>query len=208
MFALIFNLGARVLARLKNKHLIDGRAGCSGRKPHVAVRDMIDNFWKNEVDHEPSHYNSTSVTQTIIGINSVAHGWLVFMAKHFNDKYNECVAKSYFPGITPRVPSNLGVEDVPKIACEDCISRASNKIQVVCKHIPKLTFFKQVTGTFKLTLKRPGSDQCERCNTLHNRIALHRALGRHADADAEEDRLYQHQEKLPVFTPLPRGCVL
>ena len=148
VFAMIFNLGRRAFMRLQSKNLIDGRAGRSGRKQHVDVRVMIDNFWKNEVEHEPSHYNSTSVTQTVTNINSVTHGWLVFLAKHFNDKYNECVSKRYFPGITPRVPSELGAQDVPKIACGDCIARQSNKSQVVCPHIPKLSFFKHVTGAF------------------------------------------------------------
>ena len=213
VFRDIFNVGQRTLFRVGKKDHVDGRAGCSGRKPHDVLRKKIENFWINEVEHQPSHYNATSTTQTIVGVNSIAHGWLIFLAKHFNAKYEECVSKCYFPGFTPHIPSSLPEQDVPVIACADCIDSAHRKSlsQVICPHIPKLGFFKSVTSTFDLTLKRPGSDQCEKCNTLHNRIALQRALGQHADADAAEDLLYAHQEKLSSHTitglPPSRACV-
>ena len=196
VFESVFNVGRRLLARLRTKQIVDGRAGHSGRKPHEVLRQQISNFWLSEVDLQPSHYDSVSTKQLVVGINSIAHGWLIFLAKHFHDKYTECVNAKYFPGVTPRIPSSLPAADVPVIACDDCKHTASSKSlsQVVCPHIPKLGFFKSVTGTFQVTFRRPGSDQCEKCNSLHTKIALHRALGLHEQADAEEDRLDSHKQ--------------
>lgn len=112
------------------------------------------------------------------------------MATHFEDKYEECRRVQYFPGLTKRVPESLRPEDVPVIACAECIARSAGegRQQVVCPHMPKISFFYNVTATFKLVFKRPGSDQCEKYNSLNDRILLLRAQGRLDDADNLEDR--------------------
>ena len=199
IFEAVFNIGKRVIDRCNAGNLVDKRAGASGRKPYQMLCEKIENFWLNEVDKEPSHYDSTSKKQHCVGVSSVAHGWLIFLARYFPAKYNECVVKNYFPRVNKRVPDDLQQQqDVPIIACEECIQASTTKelTQVVCPHMPKFPFFQSVAHTFNLGFKRPGSDQCEKCNSHHNRIALLRAMGRHNAADDVEDKLTQHQQDL------------
>lgn len=112
-------------------------------------------------------------------MSSCAHGFLIFLAKYFPDKYTQCVQAQYFPGVSKRVPEWLQPADVPIMACSDCISVARDKQlkRIVCPHVPKLGLFTEVAATFKLGFKRPGSDQCEQCNTYNDRIVVLRAMG-------------------------------
>ena len=151
---------------------------------------QIEQFWLNDVDKEPSHYNTTSKKQYCVGVSSVSHGYLIFLAKNYNAKYQECVDKQFFPGLHNRPPEHLSPQDYPKMACDDCVRRAEGKeglTYILCAHLPKFAFFQQVTRQFNLGFKRPGSDQCEECNTHHNKIVLYRAMGRHRETDAIED---------------------
>ena len=203
VFRSIFNIGQRIIYRCQNwkSKLIDKRSTSSGRTAHHKLRVKVEHFWLKEVDTEPSHYSSTSTKQRVIDVTSVAHGWLVFLGRHFPEKYQECVDKHFFPGLHKRAPEQLQHEDVPIIACKACITRAStlNLSQIVCSHIPKFTFFQAVTRTFNIGFKRPGTDQCEQCNTLHRRIQMARALGRHDRADQMEESMLQHREKLSQY---------
>ena len=185
-----------MIERCKKRLLIDGRAGNSGRRPHTLLRKRIEKFWLHDVEKEPSHYCSTKGKQWCVGVTSVSHGFLMFLVKYFTDKFNECVAKQYFPGLHKNLPPSLRPHNVPVMACDDCIAAAdgNNLAQVVCPHMPKFNFFYEVTRTFNLGFKRPGSDQCEKCNALHDRIVLLRAMGRHDEADGVEDRLSAHEE--------------
>ena len=199
IFRAIFAVGWRRIGptrRKMNFNHADGRKGKSGRKPFDVLRDRIDNFWRCDVNLQPSHYDSTSTTQYCVNVSSASHGWLMFMSTNFPDKYNECVRAQYFPGLTRRLPASLQPQDVPIVACDECIASCDQGKQVVCPHIPKFSFFKQCTSTFQLVFKRPGSDQCEKCNSLHDRIVVLRALGRQDEADAIEDRLMKHEEDL------------
>ena len=196
VFQQIFAVGARMLRRCKQKRLTDGRAGVAGRKPHQDLRTKIDHFWTKDCDMEPSHYSSISRKQKCVGVNSMAHGFLIFLGRNFPEKYAECKEKQYFPGLNKTRPSSLRDEDVPIMACDACIAGAAakNLKQVVCSHLPKFRFFSRVTAKYNLTFKRPGTDQCEQCNKHHGRIALYRAMGRDAEADAVEDELERHQD--------------
>ena len=202
VFQQVFNIGRSRLKKTQVKRFlphVDGRSGSAGRKPHTHLRMMIESFWLNDVDQEPTHYDSTSNTQICTSVSSAAHGYLTFMAKYFQDKYLECVEKQYFPGLSKRMPSSmLPTTEVPKLSCADCIARSSSKglTQTVCSHIPKYGFFKSVTSTFKLVFKRPGTDQCEKCNSLHDKMVLLRAMGRLDEADDIEERLQRHSEDL------------
>ena len=72
VFADIFNIGQRVLCRVGKKDHVDGRSTSSGRKPHDVLRKKIENFWMNEVDHEPSHYSATSTNRCPERVRDVA----------------------------------------------------------------------------------------------------------------------------------------
>ena len=137
-----------------------------------------------------------------VDLGSAAHGFLVWSFWQSTTKVSmmndECVKKQFFSGLSKRKPASLADVDVPHMACDDCIfsSTSRDKVQIVCPHIPKFRFFERVTSGFKLTFKRPGSDQCEKCNSLHNKILLLRAMGRHDEADNVEDNLDEHQQEL------------
>ena len=182
VFQHIFNIGQRLKKSCQGRHSdikLDGRAGSSGRRPHTQMQERIENFWMHEVDKEPSHYDSLSTKQHCVGVSSSSHGYLIFLARYFPDKYAECVEAQYFPGVSKTAPEWLKPEDVPVMACDVCITlaRAKQSKHVVCPHIPKPRFFRMVASRFKLGFKRPGSDQCEECNTYYDRIVLLRAMG-------------------------------
>ena len=85
------------------------------------------------------------------------------------------------------------------IACTDCIedAKVKNLDNVACPHMPKLSFSNQLSALFTSHLKDRVVINVK--NTTHYTTAfacLHRALGRHVEADDVEDRLYVHQEKL------------
>ena len=191
-----FNVGERVVRRCKEKALIDARAGASGRKPFTMLQTQIEQFWLNDVEKEPSHYNATSKKQHCVDVSSVSHGFLIFLAQNFNTKYQECVDAQFFPGLHKRPPEHLAPDQYPEMACDECIQAAEGKAYIACPHIPKFSFFQKVTRQFNLGFKRPGSDQCEECNSHHNKIVLYRAMGRHRVADAIEDRLQRHKDSL------------
>ena len=142
IFAKVFNIGRKAIERCKKRLLVDGRAGNSGRRAHTLLREQIKKFWLNDVDKEPSHYCSTKGKQWCVGVTSVSHGFLMFLGKYFTDKFNECVAKQYFPGLHKNLPPSLRPHDVPVMACDDCIAVAdgNNLAQVVCPHMPKFNF--------------------------------------------------------------------
>lgn len=197
----VLNIGWKALQNCHYKRADnspDGRAGNSGRRPHSEMRTRIEKFWTTEVDTEPSHYDSTSTKLKVIGITSQAHGWLTFLCKYFHDKYKECVDAQYFPGLSVRRPDSLLADQVPVIACQACISASALReaVQIVCPHIPKLRFWQRVTSTFDLRFKRPGADQCEACNSLHNKILLLQAMGRHKEADVVANRVDKMHEAL------------
>ena len=151
VFQQVFNIGdVRLRTCQRNRFVAagDGRAGSSGRKPHLHLRAMIDSFWKNDVDKQPSHYDANSTSLICTGVSSATHGYLMFMSKYFPEKYLECVEKQYFPGISNRPPPSLSSEDLPKLSCPACIARSehNNLTQTVCAHVPKYEFFKDVTS--------------------------------------------------------------
>ena len=143
VFQKVFNVGPRTLKSLKDKRLIDGRAGTSGRKSHQTLRSKIDNFWTKDVELKPSHYTATSRKEKCVGVNSVSHGFLIFLTKHFPQKYEECKSKQYFPGLNAHRPDSLCDEDVPIMSCDTCISSATaiSLTRVICEHVPKFRFF-------------------------------------------------------------------
>ena len=190
------DVGRKIFQRCKEKKLTDRRAGASGRKPHQNLRDKVDRFWTDDIETEPSHYSSTKRKQKCVGVSSMTHGYLIFLAKYFPDKYAECKSKQFFPGVNMHRPASLSTSDVPVLACIDCVTHATAKnLQlVVCPHLPKFGFFKRATAKYNLTFKKPATDQCEQCNRLHSQIALLRAMGRDNEADAAEDTLESHRE--------------
>ena len=198
VFTKVFNVGKYVISRCKGKRFKDCRKKKSGRPCHQNLRAKIERFWNEEVETEPSHYCATSTKLRVVDVNSARHGWLIFLARHHPEQYQRCVEAMYFPGMHRRTPEFIPPENLPIMACDACIQRAADSkvSQIVCSHVSKLTFFLAVTRTFNLGFKRPGTDQCEKCNTLHDRIMLYRAMGRHDEADAHEDKLEQHEEEL------------
>ena len=72
------------------------------------------------------------------------------------------------------------------MSCDECIASSfrSKLSQVVCPHVSKLSFFKNVTKKYNLSFKRSDSDQCEECNKLHPKIILLRTMGRHDEANS------------------------
>ena len=200
VFQSVFNLGWRALGTCKRNSCsqprLDGRSGKSGRRPHQELRDRIEHFWLKEVELETSHYDANSTKQFCVNLSSCAHGYITFLAKYFEDKYRECVNAQYFPGITKSIPPSLPKSSIPIMACDCCIQRVKDLSLdvVVCPHVPKYSFFFEVSSKFKLTFKRPGADQCEKCNSLNDKLVMLHAMGRHRDAEALEDRMAHHRE--------------
>ena len=201
VFREVFQVDTRIINRSQKMRFtssLDGRVKTSGRKPYRSLRERIENFWFKEVDKEPSHYDSVSTKQRCIDVSSTSHGYIIFLSRHCNEKYQECLSKHFFPRLTVRPPAGLAAGDIPVMACARCIadSKAKDLKICLCPRIPKFPFSQDVSSTFELTFKRPGSDQCEKYNILHDRMSVLRALGRHDDADEIEDKLDKHSEEL------------
>ena len=81
----------------------------SGRKPYKLLGDKIEKFWIDEVEKEPSHYDSVSTKQRCVEVSSMTHGFLIFLSKHFPSKYRECIDAQYFPDISVRVHTRVTV---------------------------------------------------------------------------------------------------
>ena len=104
----VFNIGHRVMTRCEQKKFIDGRAGAAGPNPFELMREKIKRFWLTEVDTQPSHYDSVSTVQLVVGVTSICHGWLIFFIEILQWKIPGVHVKTILSGSYSEPPVCVG----------------------------------------------------------------------------------------------------